>query len=213
MVTHCLIPAVYPRLGVEPVVAWFLLGGFGVFVPLGILAAVLLRGERRRGMTSTWPERLRFRRMSGRDWAWTIGALLAVALLSAAIERALAACLGGANLQPPFMSLEPLGPGRYWLLAAWIPFWLANILGEEVLWRGILLPRQEAALGARAWLANAAGWCAFHVAFGWQLMLVLLPIVLILPYVAQRTRNTWPAVVIHAGLNGPGFLAVAFGLV
>jgi membrane protease YdiL (CAAX protease family) len=108
-----------------------------------------------------------------------------VALLSAAIQGALTLGLGEVNLHPPFMHFEPLAPGRYWILAAWLPFWLLNILGEEFLWRGVLLPRQEAALGQRAWLANAAGWGLFHLAFGWQLLTLLLPILVIVPYIAQ----------------------------
>jgi len=35
----------------------------------------------------------------------------------------------------------------------------------------------------------------------------------ILPYIVQRRRNSWVGVAIHAGVNGPGFVAVAFGLV
>jgi len=31
-------------------------------------------------------------------------------------------------------------------------------------------------------------------------------------YVVQRRKNTWVGVVIHGGINGPGFLAIAFGL-
>ena len=46
---------------------------------------------------------------------------------------------------------DPLTPGRYWLLAAWVPCWVLNIMGEEILWRGVMVPRQEAALGRRAW--------------------------------------------------------------
>jgi len=31
-------------------------------------------------------------------------------------------------------------------------------------------------------------------------------------YVVQRRKNTWVGVVIHGGINGPGFLTIAFGL-
>jgi hypothetical protein len=29
-----------------------------------------------------------------------------------------------------------------------------NIVGEEFVWRGVVLPRQEVAFGGRAWLVN-----------------------------------------------------------
>ena len=110
------------------------------------------------------------------------------------------------------MALSPLGPGRYWILAAWLPFFALNILGEELLWRGVVLPRQEAAFGKRAWLANGLGWLSFHAAFPRPVLLLLVPITLILPAIAQRRRCTWPGVIIHAAFGAVGFLSLAFGL-
>jgi membrane protease YdiL (CAAX protease family) len=86
-------------------------------------------------------------------------------------------------------------------------------MDEEFVWRGVLLPRQEQALGKHACLMNCAGWTLFHLAFGWQLLLVLLPILVVTPYVVQQRQNTWIGVIIHAVLNGPSFLAIAFGLI
>jgi hypothetical protein len=63
------------------------------------------------------------------------------------------------------------------------------------------------------WIANAVGWALFHLAFGWQLLLLLLPILIILPYIVHRRRNTWIGVLLHAGLNGPAFVAIALGLI
>jgi hypothetical protein len=74
------------------------------------------------------------------------------------------------------------------------------------------MPRQEMALGRWAWLANGIGWMLFHVAFGGAIFVALWPILFVLPYVVQHRRNSWIGVIVHAGLNGPGFLAVAFGL-
>jgi membrane protease YdiL (CAAX protease family) len=213
IVTHWAIPALSAATGIEPILAWFILGGLGVFAPLLVAALLLLRGEALDDV-QIWRKRLRFRPMRAADWVWALGALVAIGALSSAIQFvALPRLFGHAQLGPSFLSLAPLTPGRYWILAAWLPFWVLNILGEEILWRGVILPRQEAAMGAHAWLANATGWTLFHLAFGLQLLLVLLPILFILPWVAQRRQSSWVAVVIHAGLNGPGFVAVAFGLV
>lgn len=212
--THVVIPWLSTMSGLEAVVCWFLVGGLGVFLPLVILGLLFLRGEASAGRISELRSRLWLRPMNRGDWCWSLAALVVIGALSFGIQAVLQLLLpGGVSLHPPFMTLEPLSAGRYWVLAAWAPFWLLNILGEEFLWRGVVLPRQESALGTKAWMANAAGWLLFHAAFGWQLMLVLLPIVLLLPLVVQWRKNLWVGVVIHAGLNGPGFLAVAFGLV
>jgi membrane protease YdiL (CAAX protease family) len=211
--THVLIPALSAATGQEPVVFWLLVGGLGVFAPLVGLGLLLLKRERLGGSRGLWTSRLRFRRMDRADWLWGLGALVVVGALSGAVQVGLQGVHPEFSPHPPFMAFEPLGPGRYWILAAWLPFWVLNILGEEFLWRGVVLPRQEAPLGRRAWVANAAGWSLFHLAFGWELMLLLAPILVVLPYVAQRRRNTWVAVLIHGGLNGPAFVAVALGLV
>ena len=108
--------------------------------------------------------------------------------------------------------METPTPGHYWILAVWLPFWVLNVVGEELLWRGVVPPRQEVAFGRWAWLANGSGWLLFHVAFGGAILVTVWPIVFILPYVVQRLRNSWTGVIIHVGLNGPGFFAVAFGL-
>ncbi len=76
-----------------------------------------------------------------------------------------------------------------------------------------MLPRQDIAFGKGTWILHGVGWGLFHIAFGWQLLITLLPILFIQSYVVQRRQNTWIGVIIHAGINGPGFLAIAFGMV
>ena len=137
---------------------------------------------------------------------------MAVGALTGGIGATLRMLHYGAGLQPSFMAFEPLGPGRYWILGAWLPFFVLNIVGEEFVWRGVVLPRQEAAFGGKAWLINGVLWLLFHAAFPWQVLLTLVPITVLLPYVVQRRRNTWVGIVIHAGFGAMGFLALAFGL-
>jgi len=196
---------------VEPVVGWFLLGGAGVFMPLLLLALYILLSERNL-RRSAWMDRLRFRPFNKGDVAWTAGGLITIFGATGLIMMTARLAGHPLDLHPSFMRLEPLGPDRLWILGLWLPFWLLNIFGEEVLWRGVVLPRQEVAFGDLAWLANGLGWLVFHLAFGPALMVVLAPIILILPYIVQRRRNSWIGVVLHAGLNGPSFLGVAFGL-
>ena len=211
--THGLIPALSGWTAMEDVLLWFAVAGLGVFVPLLLVGLVLLREETVIAVPGLWRKRLRFRPMTGTDWLWSVGALGLIGLLSVGTMAVLRALWGDVHLTPSFMTMDPLTPGRYWILGAWIPFWVLNIMGEEILWRGVVLPRQEIAFGPWAWLANGTGWLMFHLAFGAPIMLMLWPIVFILPYVVQRRRNSWIGVVIHAGLNGPGFVAAAFGFV
>ena len=218
--THLVIPWLSETTQVEPIVFWFAVGGLGVFLPLLLASWFILYREgftaadagRKGTLRTLWNDRLRFRRMTAGDWLWTFAAILAIGILGAAIMKGLEALLGSMDTQPPFMRLEPLGAGRYWLLAAWLPYWILNIMGEEILWRGVMLPRMEAASGNRAWLIHGVGWTLFHAAFGWELLLTMLPILFILPWIVQKRRNSWIGVAIHAIINGPSFILIALGL-
>ena len=210
--TNMLIPWLAEETGFEIVLFWFLVGAGAVFIPLLVIARFMLAGEGRKLDRDTWTGRLRFRRLQGKDLLWTAGALLVIGALSVGMMRLVELLVGEVNTQPGWMQVEPLSGSRLWLLAAWLPFWLSNIMGEEILWRGVMLPRQEIASGSSAWFVHGIGWILFHLAFGWQLLLTMLPILLILPFVVQRRGNSWIGVIVHAGLNGPAFLAISLGL-
>lgn len=211
--THFLIPWFSGWTGWETVISWFLVGGLGTFIPIIIFALILIKKENLPLDHKTWTERLRFKKLSGRDWLWSLGSIIIIGISSKLIIMILEFSLGKADMHPSFMAFEPLNDGRFWILSAWLPFWVFNIMGEEILWRGVLLPRQEIAFGERTWIYHGIFWMIFHIAFGWQLMMSLLPIFFIQSFIVQRRRNSWIGVIIHAGLNGPGFIAVAFGLV
>jgi membrane protease YdiL (CAAX protease family) len=91
-----------------------------------------------------------------------------------------------------------------------------NIVGEELWWRGIILPRQTLVHGRWTWLIHGTLWALFHVPFyPWQLF-ALLPTCLALAWVAQRQQNTTAGLLMHTLFNGLPLviaLAGAFGLV
>ncbi len=85
-------------------------------------------------------------------------------------------------------------------------------MGEEILWRGVMLPRQELVFGKYTWVIHGFGWLLFHAAFGWQLLITLIPIIFIQSFVVQKTKNSWTGVILHGTINGPSFIAISFGL-
>lgn len=209
--THFLIPILHRTLGWERIILWFLVAGLGVFLPMLIASYVMIRKEGQCFDRKLWIERLRFRALSARDWLWAVAAIGAIALSSAVILKLLELIVGSINSKPLFMSLQPLSAGRYWILLIWFPYWLLNIFGEEIFWRGVLLPRQELVFGGKTWLVHGFFWGIFHIAFGWRLLITLLPILFIQSYVVYRRQNTWLGVFIHALINGPSFIAISLG--
>lgn len=211
--TKYLIPFLSEVTGQETILFWFIVGGLGIFLPLIITGLLILRSEGYRISKNTLVERLRFRRITKRDILWSLAGLILVGLSSALIMKGLELLIGKFDHSPVFMSFEPLTKGRYWLLLVWLPYWILNILGEEFLWRGVMLPRQEVAFGKYTWIIHGFGWGLFHIAFGWQLLTTLVPLIFIQSYIVQRTKNTWIGVIMHGGLNGPSFFAICFGLI
>jgi membrane protease YdiL (CAAX protease family) len=211
--TQFLIPFLSKETGQETILFWFIVAGFGIFTPLIITGIFIIRAEGYKISKRTWIERLRFRKITKTDFFWCIVGLVIVGIFSLIIMKGLEFLIGRFEHSPSFMSFEPLTSGRYWLLLIWLPYWILNILGEEFLWRGVMLPRQEVAFGKHTWLIHGFGWGLFHVAFGWQLLITLIPLIFIQSYIVQKTKNSWIGVIMHAGLNGPGFIAICFGFI
>ncbi|NTW24959.1 MAG: CPBP family intramembrane metalloprotease, partial [Lentimicrobium sp.] len=195
--TKYLIPYLSEVTGQETVLFWFIVGGLGIFTPLILAGIFILKAEGYKLTRSTWVERLRFRRITANDLKYCILGLVLVAILSGLIMKGLELIIGRFDHSPAFMSFEPLTQGRYWLLLVWAPYWLLNIFGEEFLWRGVMLPRQELAFGKYTWVIHGFGWGLFHISFGWQLLLTLIPLIFIQSYVVQKTRNSWIGILMH----------------
>ena len=210
--TYFLIPWLSKTTGVETVVFWFLVAGFGMFLPLLLVAYLMLRSEGTLHKSGLVSRRLRFKKMCLHDWLWGLGAIIAIGILSMSVMKLLELITGSIDNHPPFMQFETLSAGRYWILLAWFPYWILNIMGEEILWRGVIFPRQEIVFGRYTWIFHGLCWSLFHIPFGWQLLLTMLPILFIQSLAVQKTKNTWIGVLIHALINGPSFIAISLGL-
>ncbi len=211
--TKYLIPYLSAVTGQETILFWFIVAGLGIFTPMIITGLLILKSEGFPISKSTWIGRLRFCKISSRDILWGFVGLILVGIFSGLIMKGMEFVMGKFDHSPAFMSFEPLSKGRYWLLLVWLPYWILNILGEEFFWRGVMLPRQEISFGKYAWLIHGTGWGLFHIAFGWQLLATLIPLIYIQSFIVQKTKNSWIGVIMHGGLNGPSFIAICFGLI
>lgn len=106
--------------------------------------------------------------------------------------------------QPDYLPIIPLQSfmgmtlkGNWYAALFWVFWLLANIGGEELLWRGYALPRMESYFGKWAWLVNGLLWnIVIHGFMSWT-WISLIPISFIVPYLSQKTRSMWPGIVIH----------------
>ncbi|MBU1008614.1 MAG: CPBP family intramembrane metalloprotease [Bacteroidetes bacterium] len=203
-------------LGLHPALSWFITG-LAVFVPLFVAAITFTFREGFKTKHTVYA-RLRLNKLSRSDWRFVIFGTISAFILSGFIMIAATLLMRHFGLpplktSPDFLQFEPLTGSQRWLLLVWLVMFFFNIFGEELLWRGYILPRQEIAFGTHAWAFNSFLWLMFHLCFGFDLMVMLLPIMVILPYVVHITRNTTVGILIHALYNGPVFILVATGVI
>ena len=102
--------------------------------------------------------------------------------------------------------------GHWWIAIYYAVVLLAgNIAGEELWWRGYLLPRQEVASGPRAWIYHGSLWAGFHLFLqmtAWDLIR-MMPTCCALAFVAQHRKSTWPGVFAHTAGN----LGIMIGII
>jgi len=200
------IPWLRDSYGISPIFGWYLSGTVVVLAPILTFGSAMAWLELPAPTLRDWRRRLRLGSINRGDAVWTVVGLVVIVIASAAILAVARYLDPSFQPSPSFLAHSP--GWNVWVFAAWIPLFVTNILGEELCWRGYVLPRQEVALGRAACLANGIPWCLFHWSFGWPILVMLLPITLLLPWIVQRRRNTWVRIIIHAVFNAAGFVVV-----
>jgi len=74
-----------------------------------------------------------------------------------------------------------------------------NILGEELLFRGVLLPRMQRVFGRGDWVANATLFTLYHVHMPWLMPGTLVADTFAYVYPSRRFQSTWIGIVVHGG--------------
>jgi membrane protease YdiL (CAAX protease family) len=94
--------------------------------------------------------------------------------------------------------------GQTFLSGAWgwfgvmLALWVFNtVLGEELLFRGFLLPRMAGAFGRADWVANGVLFATYHLHIPWVIPTALLD-TFILSYPTKRYRSAWIGIAVHS---------------
>jgi membrane protease YdiL (CAAX protease family) len=85
--------------------------------------------------------------------------------------------------------------GWFAIIAALVVF--NTVLGEELLFRGYLLPRMNGVFGRRDWLANGVLFGIYHVHMPWVIPAALLD-TFIISYPAKRYRSALIGIAVHS---------------
>lgn len=228
---HFFVPAILVTLNIYFIMAFFATLGVSTFInyfiiyatlPMLLLLIVSIIAYQREGHEMTWrafTQRFRLYRMTGKDWLWTI-LLFLIMFLSVGILSFTSVIIASFLPPPEFWpdELHPLKrsdsmgtipsefvgqplPGNWGVVIVLLISLIIATLGEELWWRGYILPRQELEHGEKTWIIHGILWGLFHFFLPWNLI-ALLPGTLVLSYVAQKLKNTWPAIIAHGLANG-----------
>ncbi len=210
---YTLLPFLKNNFSINPALYWFVTAYF-LFIPLFIYSIAAVRQEGNSGIKNILSA-LNINKLSKKDLLYSITGLLLVFIFTGIIFAAsffLNEHFGIPLLSttPWFMEMQPFYGSDRILLLVWLPMFFFNIAGEEMLWRGYIQTR----LNSRyAWVLCSLLWMIFHLPFGIDLMIMLIPVIIIIPYVFSKTGNTSTGIFIHGIYNGPIFVMVALGVI
>lgn len=151
-------------------------------------------------------------RSGGRLWLWTLpflAAFFAVQFLPLHLPTVaghdfgtfLSSDAGHATLR-----------GNWGLFAVIVVMFVFNtVLGEELLFRGLLLPRMRGAFGRGDWIANGVLFGLYHLHQPWSIPGSALA-GLALAYPTRRFRSAWLGILVHSA-QSVFFVVLLLGLV
>jgi membrane protease YdiL (CAAX protease family) len=151
-------------------------------------------------------------RVGGKVWWWAVlfAGLMAVWAMVPAIPGPSArdfADFIGANRGEEFFSGAW---GWFGLLVVFVVF--NTVLGEELLFRGLLLPRMRGVFGRRDWIANGVLFTVYHLHVPWVIPTTLVEGVFLEAYPTRRFQSAWMGIIVHS-LQSVFVIAVVLALV
>ena len=102
--------------------------------------------------------------------------------------------------------------GAWGVLALFAVNAVFNTLGEEFLFRGVLLPKMNAVFGRWDWLANGLLFGMYHLHQPWGIVGSIGAGAFLYALPAKRFRSTWMSIIVHSG-QSVYFLFLMLGLV
>jgi membrane protease YdiL (CAAX protease family) len=99
-----------------------------------------------------------------------------------------------------------------WLLILVATFVFNTVLGEELLFRGLLLPRMRGAFGRWDWAANGVLFALYHLHVPWVIPQTVLVDTFAVAYPARRYRSSVIGILAHSA-QSVFFTVLVVGLV
>lgn len=137
-------------------------------------------------------------RVGGRVWWWALLFVVLVALLQTVPSipgpepRDFADFLDSDRGEDFFR-----GAWGWWVVV--VVFAVFNtVLGEELLFRGLLLPRMRSVFGRRDWVANGVLFAVYHLHVPWVIPPTLVEGMFLEAYPTRRFQSAWMGIIVHS---------------
>jgi len=89
--------------------------------------------------------------------------------------------------------------GAWWFLGLFMVNAVFNtVLGEEFLFRGVLLPKMKGVFGSWSWLANGVLFGLYHIHQPWGIAGSVVSGTLLYAFPTWRFRSTWMGIIVHS---------------
>jgi len=85
-----------------------------------------------------------------------------------------------------------------WFALIMLLFLFNTVLGEELLFRGLLLPRMNQAFGRGDWAANGVLFAGYHLHAPWMMPATLLIDTFAIAYPTKRYQSAWIGIAVHS---------------
>ena len=215
-VTHYIFAPAYKLATGKPYLVGYLIGWVSTMFLFFLASLIAYKLDRYPINMKAFVSRYRLDRMEKADWFWTLAMIIfaIISLFALSFTQTILKSVAFFSPHPAFppdmvdmanklttgvlfdMPLQ----GKWWLVGVYFIGWVLNIFGEELWYRGWMLPRQEIAFGKYAWIINGFMFNFQHTFQPWN-MLAMLPGSLFLSYAVQRQRKTWMSIIWHGLLN------------
>jgi len=201
-------------------------------LPLALLLIAAFVAYKMEGRTFRWKEfsdRFRLRKMTRKDWIYTLLLFLAQIIIYISLSFTPRWLIHFKMFAPPEFLIPAVDPrleqsilldsflgiplkGQWWIAIFYFSVLLFNIFGEEFWWRGYIFPRQELYFKKWTWVVHGTLWGCFHVFWKWNL-LILIPSCLAVSWVIYKRKNTWIGIITHMAFNSIPLIGIIIGII
>jgi len=137
-------------------------------------------------------------RVGGRVWWWLVPLVVLLALLQEVPAIPGPSVRDLANFLDSDRG-EAFFSGSWGWFAVVVVFVIFNtVLGEELLFRGLLLPRMQAVFGKGDWVANGVLFTLYHVHVPWVMPETLVEGIFLEAYPSRRLQSAWMGIIVHS---------------